>query len=324
MSFIEVENLRKSYDGREVVRGVSFAVEQGQTVGILGPNGSGKTTTVECMGGLRVRDGGRVSIDGMDPADEPPRLRRELGMQLQECRLPGKITVIEAIDLYRSFYPNPRAAAELIDRFGLGAQRHTRFEKLSGGQQQRLSVALALAGTPRIAFLDELTTGLDPAARREIWSYLAELRREGLTILLVTHSMGEAEHLCDRVILLRDGAVVADDTPAALAARVGQAQTLTFLPSAPVTADELTHLSGVATATAAGERIVVTGDDDMPGTVLAHLGGRGIIAHELRVDAPDLDDAYLALTAEDAAEDAAKDGPNHPTEPAYQPKGTDR
>lgn len=303
MSYIEVEGLTKSYAGREVVRGVTFAIEQGQTVGILGPNGSGKTTTVECMGGLRIRDGGRVSIDGMDPAGEPPRLRQELGMQLQECRLPAKITVTEALDLYRSFYSNPRPAAELIERFGLGTQRDTRFEKLSGGQQQRLSVALALVGRPRIAFLDELTTGLDPAARREIWSYLTELRRDGLTILLVTHFMEEAEHLCDRVILLRDGRIVADDTPAALAKRTARAQSLSFIPSAPVDPAELTALTGVTQAAANGVRIVVTGDAEAPGTVLAYLGGRGITAHELRLDAPDLDDAYLALTGADTEGD---------------------
>lgn len=296
MSVIEVVDLRKAYAGRDVVKGISLTVEQGETVGILGPNGSGKTTTVECLGGLRVRDGGRVAIDGMDPAQQPPRLRHELGMQLQECRLPGKITVAEAIDLYRSFYRHPRETTELLDRFGLGAARDTRFEKLSGGQQQRLSVALALVGRPRIAFLDELTTGLDPAARREIWSYLRELRADGLTILLVTHSMEEAAFLCDRVVLLRDGRVVAADTPAALARRAAREQTLTFVPSRLVDPQELRALDGVTRVCADGDRIRVTGTGAMPGTVLAHLGSRGITGHELRIDAPDLDDAYLELT----------------------------
>ncbi|MBK8435718.1 MAG: ABC transporter ATP-binding protein [Austwickia sp.] len=311
MSFVEVEDLTKSYGGRDAVRNVTFAIEQGQSVGILGPNGSGKTTTIECLAGLRIRDSGRVRIDGMDPADEPPRLRQELGMQLQECRLPAKITVTEALDLYRSFYPHPRSAAELIERFGLGTQRATRFEQLSGGQQQRLSVALALVGRPRIAFLDELTPGLDPAARREIWSYLAELRTDGLTMLLVTHVMEEAEYLCDRVIVLREGRVAADDTPAGLARRTAAEHTLTFVPSAPVDPAELTALVGVRHAAADGVRIVVTGDADAPGTVLAYLGGRGITAHELRLDTPDLNDAYLALTHSDDT-------------PATAPKGATR
>lgn len=296
MAYIEVEDLRKRYGGREVVRGVSLTVERGETVGILGPNGSGKTTTVECLGGLRRRDGGRVVIDGMDPAQEPPRLRLELGMQLQECRLPAKITVQEAVDLYRSFYPRPRDAGELLERFGLAAHRDIRFEKLSGGQQQRLSVILALAGNPTIAFLDELTTGLDPAARREIWTYLRELRTDGLTVLLVTHFMDEAEFLCDRVLLLRDGEVVAQGTPAALASRATVAQTLTFAPSSPVDTDQLRLLPDVGQVAVEGDLVVVTGGADMPGTVLATLGAQGITAHRLRIHAPDLDDAYLALT----------------------------
>lgn len=296
MSYLDVQDLTKTYGGRDVVHGVSFTLDQGHTLGILGPNGSGKTTIVECLGGLRDPDGGRVRIDGMDPRDAPPRLREELGMQLQECRLPAKITVVEALDLYRSFYAHPLQAGELIERFGLGAQRNTRFEQLSGGQQQRLSVALALVGRPRIAFLDELTTGLDPAARREIWAYLEELRRDGLTIVLVTHFMEEAQRLCDRVILLRDGRVVADDSPTALARRGDCSQRLSFVPSAPVDPTELSGLPGVGEVAATGTRMVVTGTADAPGTVLAYLGGRGITARELRLETPDLDEAYLALT----------------------------
>lgn len=308
MAYIEVQGLVKKYRDREVLHGVDLQVNRGTCVGILGPNGSGKTTTVECIGGLRTRDAGRISIDGMDPGQAPARLRHELGMQLQECRLPARMTVLEAVQRYRSFYPSPRDTGELLERFGLGPHRHQRFEKLSGGQQQRLSVALALAGNPRIAILDELTTGLDPAARREIWSYLGDLRQEGLTILLVTHSMAEAEALCDRVVLLRDGRVIADDSPRNLAGRAGTEQTLSFVPSAPVAPAEVLALDAVASAELVGSRLVVTGSADMPGTVLGYLGARGVIGHDLRLEAPDLDDAYLALTA--AAADARHAAPS--------------
>lgn len=298
MALIEVEGLRKGYGGRDVVRGISFDVEAERIVGIVGPNGSGKTTCVECIGGLRVRDSGRISVDGMDPADGDRRLRRELGMQLQNSRMPAKITVGEALDLYRAFYPSPRATAELLERFGLGFQRDTRFEKLSGGQQQRLSVALALVGNPRIAILDELTTGLDPAARREIWDFLSELRRDGLTILLVTHFMEEAQHLCDRVVVMRNGLIVADDTPDGLAVRVGGAQTMTFRPSKPLDIAVLVALPGVSDAHSKGDDLSVTGTGDFTAEVISYLARQGATAHDLRVDAPNLDDAYLTLTGE--------------------------
>lgn len=193
MALIQVRGLEKSYGTNHVLRGIDLAVDEGEILGILGPNGSGKTTAVECIGGLRRRDAGTIRVAGMDPDDNPRGFRDLLGMQLQQCRLPAKIAVAEALALYASFYDAPRPAAELLDRFGLVEQRRTRFAALSGGQQQRLSVALALIGRPRIALLDELTTGLDPAARRDIWTYLIGLRDEGVTLILVTHFMEEAQ-----------------------------------------------------------------------------------------------------------------------------------
>jgi ABC-2 type transport system ATP-binding protein len=213
--------------------------------------------------------------------------------------MPAKITVAEALELYRAFYPSPRSTAELLERFGLGTQRDTRFEKLSGGQQQRLSVALALVGNPRIAILDELTTGLDPAARLEIWDFLSELRRDGLTVLLVTHFMAEAQHLCDRVVVLRKGHVVADDTPDALSARVGGTQTMTFRPSKPLDMAALVALPGVTDAHGQGDGLSVTGVGDFTAGVISFLALQGATAHHLRIDAPDLDDAYLTLTGDD-------------------------
>lgn len=217
MALIDVSGLTKSYGTHHVLTGLDFAVDEGEILGILGPNGAGKTTTVECIGGLRTRDGGTITVDGMDPAAPPPGFRAQIGMQLQQCRLPAKITPHEALDLFGSFYADPVPTDELLQRFGLAEHANKRFEKLSGGQQQRLSVALALVGRPRIAILDELTTGLDPSARRDIWGYLDGLRASGVTIVLVTHSMEEADYLCDRVIIIDAGRIVADGSPAVLA-----------------------------------------------------------------------------------------------------------
>ncbi len=295
MPLIEVTQLTKSYGTRQVLHGIDLHAEAGEIVGILGPNGAGKTTAVECIGGLRNRDGGQVSVAGIDPASGDPKLRQLLGMQLQQCRLPAKITTAEAIELFASCYPNPRPTAELLERFGLGSQRDQRFEKLSGGQQQRLSVALALVGRPQIAILDELTTGLDPAARRDIWTYLEDLSADGTTIILVTHSMEEAQRLCDRLYIIGAGRIVAQGTPDELATASG-AQTISFVPSAPIELAELQALPGIVSVAADRERIVVTGGTEAPQTVLAALIDRGITAGQLRVTGPSLDDAYLRAT----------------------------
>lgn len=305
MAHLEVSGLTKSYGSRTVLHGLDLSVRRGEIVGILGPNGAGKTTAVECIGGLRERDGGTVRVDGIDPASGDPRLRAILGMQLQQCRLPAKITTAEAIDLFRAFHPAPRATAELLDAFGLTAQRDQRFEHLSGGQQQRLSVALALVGNPEVAILDELTTGLDPAARREIWGHLQGLTgADGrpTTILLVTHSMEEAQFLCDRVLILRDGRVVAEGAPADLAGSGGE-QELSFALDAPVADADLLAVPGVRAVRRRGGRVVVTGDATAPQAVLAHLISLGLTARDLRVTGPTLDDAYLAATGTEPSHD---------------------
>src|SRR5262245_38398640 len=191
MPVIEVTNLRKSYRGNEAVRDVSFSVEPGEIFGILGPNGAGKTSTVECLAGLRRADDGRIRVLGLDPQHDRERLRQVLGIQLQESELPANIEVDEALELYSSFYPDPADWRSLRDTLGLAAKRGTRYSKLSGGQKQRLSIALALVGNPQIAVLDELTTGLDPAARRETWDLIEHIRERGVTIVLVTHFMQE-------------------------------------------------------------------------------------------------------------------------------------
>ena len=299
MSMIDVRGLRKVYGNRTVVDGVGFTVGEGEIFGILGPNGAGKTTTVECIGGLRVPDGGSISVAGMDPAREGREFRETLGFQLQESRLPDKQTVSEALELYSSFYSRPRDWRELLERLGLVEQRKTYYAKLSGGQKQRLSVALALIGNPRVAILDELTTGLDPAARREVWSLLEDLKGTGVTLLLVSHFMEEAERLCDRVVVIDRGRVIAADTPEGLAAGVVADQRMSFVPSAPVDPTFLQGLPDVHTVTTNGDRVVVTGTDNVASAVIIALHERRVAATRLRVDQPSLDDAFVALTRED-------------------------
>ncbi|WP_423461977.1 ABC transporter ATP-binding protein [Promicromonospora sp. MS192] len=218
---IVAEHLHKRYRSTTALADVSLRVEQGEVVGVLGVNGAGKTTTVEMIAGLRRPDGGTVRVLGLDPQRDRGRVRQLLGVQLQDAFLHGALTVAELVGLYRSFYPDPRPAGELLDLVGLAGQRDVRFERLSGGQQQRLSIALALAGRPRVVVLDELTTGLDPRARRRMWATVEGLRDDGVAVLLVSHTMEEVERLCDRVVLLDAGRVVAVDTPAGLVATAG-------------------------------------------------------------------------------------------------------
>lgn len=213
MAIIQVRGLRKSYGDHEVLRGIDLDVQEGRILGVLGPNGSGKTTLVECIAGLRARDGGRVSVGGTDPRVAPPSWRSALGIQLQHSALPPRLRTDEAVELFASFYPDPVPSGELLESFGLGASARSRVGSLSGGQAQRLSVALALVGQPAVAILDELTTGLDPDARRRIWAHLQRLRSSGVALILVTHSMEEAERLCDRVVLLSGGRIIADGSP---------------------------------------------------------------------------------------------------------------
>ncbi|WP_043451001.1 ABC transporter ATP-binding protein [Jongsikchunia kroppenstedtii] len=296
MAMIEVQGLTKSYGGTDVVRGVDFEVSEGEIFGILGPNGAGKTTTVECIGGLRTRDAGHVRVAGFDPADEDRGLREALGIQLQESRLPDKQTVGEAMRLYSSFYSAPRDWRELLERLDIRSQERTYFGNLSGGQKQRLSVALALVGNPKVAILDELTTGLDPSARREVWGLLEDLKDTGVTFLLVSHFMEEAERLCDRVAVINAGRIVALDTPADLAAAVHTDQRMSFIPTAGVDPDVLTALPDVHRIDHIGDRVVVTGTDNVSSAVIIALHERGIACQKLRVDQPGLDDAFLALT----------------------------
>lgn len=216
---VAVEQVRKRYRSTQAVDGISLTVARGETVGILGANGAGKTTLVEMIAGLRTPDTGSVQVLGLHPTRDRARLRQVLGVQLQDAYLHHALTARELVELYRSFYPHPRGTEETLDLVELGGHRDTQFEKLSGGQKQRLSVALALVGRPRMVILDELTTGMDPRARRRMWGTIERLQADGVTILIVSHAMDEVERLCDRLLLLQDGQVLAEGTPAEVTAQ---------------------------------------------------------------------------------------------------------
>ena len=298
---IEVTELRKSYAGRPAVDGVSFAVEEGEIFGILGPNGAGKTTTVECVEGLRVPDSGRVRVAGLDPVTEHEATRRVLGAQLQESELQAKLTVREALELYSAFYPSPLDWRPLAERLGLTAKLDTRFARLSGGQKQRLFIALALVGNPRAVVLDELTTGLDPRARRDTWELIEDIRANGVTVLLVTHFMEEAQRLCDRIAVIDRGRVAALDTPAGLIRRSAGATVISFTPSAPLDERDLGALPALTSVQHKDGRVVLSGTDETVNAVITLLARARVTAHQLRVTDATLDDAFLDLTKEATA-----------------------
>ncbi len=301
MAVIEVDNLHKRYGERVAADSVSFAVETGEIFAILGPNGAGKTTTVESIAGLRRPDSGSISVLGLHPRRDRAQLRRRVGVQLQESALPPKLRVGEALGLYASFYEAPADGDALLDELGLADSRHTPYGKLSGGQQQRLSIALALIGDPEIAILDELTTGLDPQARRDTWGLIERIRDRGVTVLLVTHFMDEAERLADRVALIDDGRLVALDTPAGLAARAGDAQRIRFRPASPFDLTILSGLPHVTAVTSEGSQIEVSGGGNLLTDVIGALARHGVAAQELQYDRPGLEDAFVALTRKEAA-----------------------
>ena len=293
---IEVTGLTKRYAGLAVVDGISFHVERGEIFGILGPNGAGKTTAVECMEGLRHRDAGQVRILGLDPKTDGRRLHQRLGVQLQETQLQDKIKVREALQLYASFYPDPADWRELLDRWGLAGKRDTRFGKLSGGQKQRLFIALALVGNPEVVFLDELTAGLDPGARRATWDLIAQVRNSGVTVVLVSHFMDEVEELCDRVAILERGRIAALDTPAGLVDRAGGEYRVRFRPTAPLDEQSLAALPGVVSVIRRGAQVDITGTGDFASAVTAELARRQVVVADLRIEGRSLDSAYVALT----------------------------
>jgi ABC-2 type transport system ATP-binding protein len=296
MAVIEVQNLHKRYGDTVAVDDVSLTVEQGEIFGILGPNGAGKTTTVECIEGLRSPDRGTVRVLGLDPRKDGNELRELVGAQLQESALPEKLKAREALQLYASFYRNPADPDALLAELGMTEHKDKPYKKLSGGQKQRLSIALALIGNPEVAVLDELTTGLDPQARRDTWDLVEGIRDRGVTVVLVTHFMAEAERLCDRIAVIDSGRVVAVDTPGGLVDRVSADTTLRFRPSAPFDDHLLTDLPEVRAVHRHHSQVTVTGSGNLLHAVAAVLARHQIVAADLRVEQASLDDAFVALT----------------------------
>lgn len=297
MSTIEVRGLHKRYGDVVAVDGLDLDVEQGEILGILGPNGSGKTTTVECIAGLRTPDSGTVRVAGLDPARDRARITPLLGVQLQQAGLQQKLTVREALHLYASFYDNPLNGIALATRLGLGDKLDARYGTLSGGQQQRLAIALALIGRPRIALLDELSTGLDPRSRRTVWKVIEDARDAGITIVLVTHFMEEARHLCDRVALIDRGRITALDTPDGLIGQTAAPTMMSFAAPDGLDIAALEDLPGVSAARRRdGGRIELSLDDNTILDVLGWLAAREIRPGRLRIVDSTLDDAFLDLT----------------------------
>ena len=298
-AIIEVEHLAKRYGDTVAVADVSFTVEAGEIFGILGPNGAGKTTTVECLQGLREPSGGELRVLGLDPQRQAAELRRQIGSQLQESALPDRLKVWEALDLFASLAAGGQDWRALLDEWGLTGKARSTFASLSGGQRQRLFVALALLNNPKVAFLDELTQGLDPAARRDVWELIRAVRERGTTVVLVTHYMDEAEQLCDRLAIVDGGEVIALGTPGDLIARSAKGVRVRFSTEAS-DVSWLREVDCVEAVTQRGRAVEVTGRGPVLALAAAALVGRGIVPDDLRADRATLEDVFLELTGRPA------------------------
>ncbi len=293
---ITVDHLHKAYGSTIAVDDVSFAVYQGEIFGILGRNGAGKTTTVECIAGLRIPDRGTLNVLGLDPQEDQRELHQRVGVQLQESALPPKFRVGEAVELYASFYRQPADPGQLLNTLGLEEKQGSYYRELSGGQKQRLSIVLALIGQPQIAILDELTTGLDPEARRETWGLIESVRGRGVTIVLVTHSMEEAERLCDRVVLVDHGKVIALGPPTTLGKEAATEKRIRLRASDEMPVEVLRALPEVSTVEHHGSDLVVLGTGNLVTAVVLAFDRAGLVAEDVRTESSSLEDAFIALT----------------------------
>ena len=297
---VRVRGLTKSYGGRVVVDDVDLDVEPREIVGVIGANGAGKTTTVECLQGLRRPDSGHIRVLGLDPLRDAGRLRPWIGSQLQTSGLPDRIRVDEAISLFAG--PRATSGERLLEQFGLAHRRRSHYAGMSGGERQRLFLVLALLNQPRLVILDELTQGLDPAARRDVWAAVAQLREAGMTVLLVTHELDEAEVLCDRVVVMREGRVVDQGAPTELVARHAGAATVSFTIQAALETSmsdacrQLAGLPGVETVERTGHQMLLRGSRQMIAHAGAWLVARGeVVPDDLHVEVPGLESALLSL-----------------------------
>ena len=297
---IEVKNLRKTYGSVVAVEEISFEVYEGEIFGMVGPNGAGKTTTVECVEGIRKPDKGELRILGLDPQEEGYSLRQRIGVQLQETALQDHLKVWEALDLFASFYSNPVDWQILLEKMNLAEKRNAAFNKLSGGQKQRLFIALSLVNNPELVFFDELTTGLDPQARRNMWDMVRDIREQGKTVVLTTHFMEEAERLCDRVAIVDQGRIVALDTPANLIRNLGAENRVVFTINGEFKAEKLNELASVTRVEQSGDRCEIYGwDEKLIVDVVNALSKNGCPFRDLRTEQPTLEDVFLALTGKE-------------------------
>ena len=291
------DKLSKHYGSVVAVDDVSFEVYEGEIFGMVGPNGAGKTTTIECIEGLRRPDDGHIEVLGLDPQGDGYALRERIGVQLQEAVLQSRIKVWEALDLFASFYPRSTDWEALLEQLGLAERRNAHFAELSGGQKQRLFIVLALVNDPELVFLDELTTGLDPRARRAMWDLVREIRKGGKTVFLTTHFMEEAERLCDRVAIMDHGRIVALDSPENLIRSLGAENRVVFTVEGAFEPERLRRLDGVTRVEQIGERVIVYGHGDrLVGGVVSALTSSGIRFRDLRTEQPTLEDVFLAVT----------------------------
>ena len=294
---VVVRHLRKSYGRTVAVDGVSFAVARGEIFGLIGPNGAGKTTTMECVEGLRTPDSGTISVLGLDPVRDVRALQERIGVQLQEAQLQKRITVREAVDLWTALYRAPVDGGRLLDQLGLREKQHAWFMTLSGGQKQRLLIALALVNDPEVVFLDELTTGLDPQARRAIWELVRGIRARGKTVFLTTHLMEEAERLCDRVAIIDRGRLVDLGTPAELVRRHCPTATVVVVTAAPGAAAAFATIPGVTSVAQDADTHTIRGAaGSLVTEVIRCLAAHRIDVRDVRTELPTLEDVFLETT----------------------------
>jgi ABC-2 type transport system ATP-binding protein len=295
---IDVMDLAKRYGSLRAVDGITFGVEPGEIFGLLGPNGAGKTSTVEMLVGLRRRDGGRISVLGLDPERRPTELKNRIGVQLQQVALYPRLTVLEMARLFASFYPRRLDPAETIGKVGLLEKAHTQTKDLSGGQRQRLAIALTMVGDADVVFLDEPTTGLDPHARRSLWELILDLKRRGKTLLLTTHSMEEAERLCDRVAIVDHGRIIALGSPRELIDRNFAEKAIEFESPALSSDPALSSLPGVTRVHVNGGGPVTLYTTNVPTAIEAlmrHSSERSCPVEDLVVRRATLEDVFLLL-----------------------------